>query len=313
MGCRACTSNGTRTPLARLSLRLQGGFPIQCTCLPRLFVSSNATCRCVHRQTYMSRRTPRYQCPRPVRRGQISSRASTTRQLEFSNTAQPSSCPTRNCSGRNSGLVPAKASIAIGKLIRKASGELSLLPRSGSWSARKHSRFGALYRPQHALAGGTTFPAYKKRQPMYMPSHLLPSSAYPAMISVSRWTHVTFAHPFVRPLSYQLSRTFDTTPSNPVLHACLGGGVLIYCHCGHHIALDADRWPDDVRLSDLEPRFVYRGCGGRGADARPDIERATRGSQSWGTETRNDQGLGAAFRGADRGGRPQAGDVARCR
>jgi len=33
-------------------------------------------------------------------------------------------------------------------------------------------------------------------------------------------------------------------------------GVLIYFHCGYHIALNADRWPDEVRLSDLEPRFV---------------------------------------------------------
>src|SRR4029453_7069830 len=25
--------------------------------------------------------------------------------------------------------------------------------------------------------------------------------------------------------------------------------------CSHSIMLDADRWPDDVRLSDIEPRF----------------------------------------------------------
>ncbi|MBR0835025.1 hypothetical protein JQ612_17695 [Bradyrhizobium manausense] len=49
--------------------------------------------------------------------------------------------------------------------------------------------------------------------------------------------------------------------------------VLVYCHCGHHIALDADQWPDDMRLSDLEPRFVCQGCGYRGADVRPDFER----------------------------------------
>ncbi len=33
-------------------------------------------------------------------------------------------------------------------------------------------------------------------------------------------------------------------------------GILIYCgdyHCSHSIALGADRWPDHVRLSDLEP------------------------------------------------------------
>jgi hypothetical protein len=50
-------------------------------------------------------------------------------------------------------------------------------------------------------------------------------------------------------------------------------GVLVYCHCGPHVALNADLWPDELRLSDLEPRFVCRGCGYRGADVRPDFER----------------------------------------
>jgi hypothetical protein len=51
-------------------------------------------------------------------------------------------------------------------------------------------------------------------------------------------------------------------------------GVLIYCadyHCSHSIAISADPWPDDVRLSDLEPRFVCKACGKRGADVRPDF------------------------------------------
>ena len=50
-------------------------------------------------------------------------------------------------------------------------------------------------------------------------------------------------------------------------------GVLVYCHCGHHVALDADRWTDETRLSDLEPRFVCIGWGSRGADIRPDFDR----------------------------------------
>nr|WP_244623526.1 hypothetical protein [Bradyrhizobium sp. MOS001] len=49
--------------------------------------------------------------------------------------------------------------------------------------------------------------------------------------------------------------------------------ILVYGHCGHHVALDADLWPDRVRLSDLEPRFVCRGCGSRGAEVRPDFDR----------------------------------------
>ena len=51
-------------------------------------------------------------------------------------------------------------------------------------------------------------------------------------------------------------------------------GVLVYCadyHCSHSIAISADRWPDDLRLSDIEPRFVCRACGKRGADVRPDF------------------------------------------
>jgi hypothetical protein len=46
-------------------------------------------------------------------------------------------------------------------------------------------------------------------------------------------------------------------------------GVLIYCadyQCSHSIAVMADQWPDDLRLSDVEPRFVCQACGHRGAD-----------------------------------------------
>jgi hypothetical protein len=51
-------------------------------------------------------------------------------------------------------------------------------------------------------------------------------------------------------------------------------GLLIYCadyHCSHSIAISADRWPDDVRLYDLETRFACMACGKRGADVRPDF------------------------------------------
>jgi len=35
-------------------------------------------------------------------------------------------------------------------------------------------------------------------------------------------------------------------------------GLLIYCsdyHCSHSTAISGDRWPDDVRLSDLEAKL----------------------------------------------------------
>jgi hypothetical protein len=48
-------------------------------------------------------------------------------------------------------------------------------------------------------------------------------------------------------------------------------GVVIYCQdykCSHSTA---DRWPDDLRLSDIERQFVCQACGKRGADVRPDF------------------------------------------
>jgi hypothetical protein len=51
-------------------------------------------------------------------------------------------------------------------------------------------------------------------------------------------------------------------------------GVLIYCadyHCSHSVAISGDQCADDVRLSDIEDRFVCSACGKRGADVRPDF------------------------------------------
>jgi hypothetical protein len=51
-------------------------------------------------------------------------------------------------------------------------------------------------------------------------------------------------------------------------------GLLVYCadyRCSHSVAISADRWPDQVRLSDIEPQFVCQVCGKRGADVRPDF------------------------------------------
>jgi hypothetical protein len=39
----------------------------------------------------------------------------------------------------------------------------------------------------------------------------------------------------------------------------------------HSTAISADQWPDDVRLSDIEDRFICSACGKRGADVRPDF------------------------------------------
>lgn len=56
--------------------------------------------------------------------------------------------------------------------------------------------------------------------------------------------------------------------------------LTVYCHeCSHHVVIDAGRWPDRVRLSDLEPRFVCQTCGHRGADVRPLFEPARMGTR----------------------------------
>ena len=41
--------------------------------------------------------------------------------------------------------------------------------------------------------------------------------------------------------------------------------------CSHNVKLEpvyVDQWPDDVRLSDLGPRFICKACGTRGAILR---------------------------------------------
>jgi hypothetical protein len=40
--------------------------------------------------------------------------------------------------------------------------------------------------------------------------------------------------------------------------------VLIYCRdhrCSHHVETNADRWPDNISLSDVEPVLVQQGDG----------------------------------------------------
>jgi hypothetical protein len=58
--------------------------------------------------------------------------------------------------------------------------------------------------------------------------------------------------------------------------------VLIYCRdhrCGHHIEINADSWADDVRLSDIEPKFFCTKCRQRGGEMRPKFGPAKMGSR----------------------------------
>jgi hypothetical protein len=69
-------------------------------------------------------------------------------------------------------------------------------------------------------------------------------------------------------------------------------GVLVYCsdyRCSHSTAINADRWPDHVRLSDIQPRFTCQACGKRGADVRPNFgwaEEAARRATLSGRDTK---------------------------
>jgi len=58
-------------------------------------------------------------------------------------------------------------------------------------------------------------------------------------------------------------------------------GVLIYCsdyRCSHSTCLDADRWADDIRLSDIDPKFVCAACGRRVLTSGRIGDRWSRGS-----------------------------------
>jgi hypothetical protein len=58
--------------------------------------------------------------------------------------------------------------------------------------------------------------------------------------------------------------------------------LIVYCgdyKCAHSVVIDASRWADHVRLSDLEPLFVCKACGHRGADVRPLFETRQRSQE----------------------------------
>jgi hypothetical protein len=59
--------------------------------------------------------------------------------------------------------------------------------------------------------------------------------------------------------------------------------VLIYCvvRCSRHIEVNADDWPENVRLSDVSSRASpVHACGKKGADVRPKFSQAKMGVRS---------------------------------
>jgi hypothetical protein len=47
------------------------------------------------------------------------------------------------------------------------------------------------------------------------------------------------------------------------------------------ITINGNRWTDDARLFDLEPRFICKRCGQRRADIRPNFAPALMGTNAW--------------------------------
>ena len=78
-----------------------------------------------------------------------------------------------------------------------------------------------------------------------------------------------------------------TTRPTKITFADMGvHGLVIYCSdykCSHLITMSGDRWSDEMRLFDIEPRFICSACGKRGADVRPDF--------SWNKKARRDDGV----------------------
>jgi hypothetical protein len=59
-------------------------------------------------------------------------------------------------------------------------------------------------------------------------------------------------------------------------------GILVYCQdyrCSHSVKMSADRWADEIRPSDIEPRFTCTACGKRGGDVRPHFLPAKMGTR----------------------------------
>ena len=88
-------------------------------------------------------------------------------------------------------------------------------------------------------------------------------------------------------IARRAGRRFDVPMDRPVkitfgeMRQAGVRGVLVYCadyHCSHSLELSADRWPDHIRLSDIESRFTCQACGRRGADVRPDFAPARMGT-----------------------------------
>ena len=79
------------------------------------------------------------------------------------------------------------------------------------------------------------------------------------------------------PMSQQEKITFGEMRASGAVR------IIVHCgdyKCGRSVTIYPALWPDNVRLSDLEERFVCTVCGHRGADVRPLFEPAHMGTDA---------------------------------
>ena len=69
--------------------------------------------------------------------------------------------------------------------------------------------------------------------------------------------------------------------SRRLLVCCTNG---LYCY--HSAVIEADRWPDDTVLPDLDRRWVCTKCGIIGAEARPNWSERPKPESLTGTQWR---------------------------
>jgi ATP-dependent DNA ligase len=68
----------------------------------------------------------------------------------------------------------------------------------------------------------------------------------------------------------QFSESFEIDGRQMFAHACKVGLEGVVSKVRDNVKMNADRWPDDVRISDVEPLFTCTACGKKGGDIRSD-------------------------------------------
>lgn len=94
------------------------------------------------------------------------------------------------------------------------------------------------------------------------------------MATISKVGLIDLSFPEQRELAEFPPLNATAGPKKPEMRSTGASALTVFCkdyRCSHNVrwpAAEVDKWQDQVRLSDLEPRFVCRVCGKRGAIIR---------------------------------------------